>query len=50
MNLRNLLRRMEIILKKKEKKEKDKNRRGLEGPPVDKMLGNNEERTFIVKK
>ena len=49
MNLRNLLRRMEIILKKKEKKEKDK-KRGLEGPPVDKMLGNNEERTFIVKK
>jgi len=46
MSLRSLLRRMGITPDNRKKKKK----RELEGPPVDKMMRKDEERTFVVTK
>ena len=46
MNLKKLLKKMDIVLKKKKKKRNFK-----DGPPVDKMVKNDDsERSFIVTK
>jgi len=47
MNLKRLLNKMDIVLKKKKKKK----RNFKDGPPIDKMVKNDDsERSFIVTK
>jgi len=46
MNSKKQSRIMDIILRKKKKKK----RNFKDGPPIDKMVRNNDERTFVVTK
>ena len=50
MNLRKLLSRMGMVIAKKKKEEEEKEISLKDGPPIDKMIRMDEEKSFIVTK